>query len=76
MHMKSLLAAAASLSFTFAAHAVPVNIVNHSFEDDPNTFNEFFFGAPNGWEIIDSGGILDGGLDVTGTLRAGFRGGS
>jgi len=51
-----------------AASAAPVGIVNHSFEADPNSFNEFFFGDPTGWTSIDPGNILDGGLDVQGTL--------
>ena len=51
-----------------AAFAAPIAIVNHSFEADPNTFNEFYFGDPTGWTSIDPGGILDGNLDVQGTL--------
>lgn len=51
------------------AAAAPVAIVNPSFEADPNTFNEFFFGEPTGWSAIDAFGILDGSLDVTGTLE-------
>ena len=50
------------------ASAAPIAIVNHSFEADPNTFNEFYFGDPTGWTSIDPGGILDGGLGVQGTL--------
>lgn len=59
----------ALLAVSATAHAVAVPIVNHSFEDDANTFDEFFFGDPNGWSLIDPGGIIDGGLDVQGTLE-------
>ncbi len=58
--------AATSLTAT-AAFSVPLDIVNHSFEDDANTFNEFFFGNPTGWDLIDTGGIIGGG-DLQGTL--------
>ena len=49
--------------------AAPVNIVNHSFEVDPNTFNEFRFGPLTGWTVIDDNNILDNNLDLTGTLE-------
>jgi len=51
------------------SQAALLNIVNASFEDDPTTSNEFFFGDPNGWSLIDPGGIV-GGLDLQGTLNA------
>jgi len=54
---------------SFTSQATLLNIINPSFEDDPNTNNEFFFGNPNGWSLIDPGGIV-GGLDLQGTLTA------
>jgi hapalindole H/12-epi-hapalindole U/12-epi-fischerindole U synthase len=51
-----------------AAQAVPLAVVNHSFEADPNNANEFYFGDPAGWSLIDNNGIIDGGSDVQGTL--------
>ena len=50
-----------------SAHAAPIDIVNPSFEEDPNNSDEFFFGDPNGWMLIDPGGI-EGGGDTPGTL--------
>lgn len=54
---------------SFSTQAVLLNVINPSFEDDPNTNNEFFFGNPNGWDLIDPGGVV-GGLDLQGTLTA------
>jgi len=54
---------------SLSSQAALLNVVNPSFEDDPNSSNEFFFGNPNGWSLIDPGGIV-GGLDLQGTLEA------
>ncbi len=66
------------LSFGFVFHisvafAVPVNINNHSFENDLNNFNEFFFGDPQGWELLDPGNINSGG-NFQGTLTPSIGG--
>ena len=63
-------ASIALLALAGAAPAVPLTVVNHSFEDDPNNANEFFFGNPTGWALYDPGGIEGGvsGTDVQGTL--------
>jgi len=54
---------------SLGSHAALLNVLNPSFEQNPNNFNEFFFGDPNGWSLIDSGGIIGGG-DFRGTLTA------
>ena len=38
---------------------MPLAAVNHSFEADPNNANEFYFGDPAGWSLIDNSGIID-----------------
>lgn len=67
------LVAAMGLASPHAA-AAPIAIANHSFEADPNNANEFFFGTPTGWQLVDPGGIIANdnpaisGVDVTGSL--------
>lgn len=60
---------AALLISAQAGEAALLNVVNPSFEDDPNNFNEFFLGEPNGWTLIDPGGIASA-QDTPGTLTA------
>ena len=46
-----------------SAHAIPLAVVNHSFEDitGENQSNEFTFGPLTGWDLYDPGIITDGG---------------
>ena len=63
-------AALAIITASTATQATPISIVNASFEDDaPTVGGEFFFGNPNGWQLYDQNGIIDGNLDVQGTLH-------
>ena len=61
----------ALLALAGAAQAVPLTVVNHSFENDPNSNAEFFFGDPDGWTLYDPGNIVDlpNGPDIHGTLE-------
>jgi hapalindole H/12-epi-hapalindole U/12-epi-fischerindole U synthase len=49
--------------FMWPAHATPLTVVNHGFEDisGESPFNEFTFGPFNGWSLYDPGAITDGG---------------
>ncbi len=57
----------AAILFVFTGNpvgAAPVNVVNHSFEDisGESPFNEFTFGALNGWDVYDPGNITNEGV--------------
>lgn len=49
--------------FVGSAHATPITVVNHSFENitGESPYNEFTFGPFPGWGLYDPGAITDGG---------------
>ena len=70
MHMGSRARAAigamvimVALAVTATASAAPLAVTNPGFEDisGQSPFNEFTFGAPNGWSLYDPGNITAGG---------------
>lgn len=65
--------ASAILGVSLTAEAAPLNVVNPGFEDISGefVFNEFTFGALNGWDLYDPDNITNGGsgpLFYIGTL--------
>lgn len=74
-----VVACAMSASAAMVA-AEPIPILNHSFEDisGESPFNEFTFGAPNGWALYDPGSVTDNGdgpIFYVGTLTPAITGG-
>ncbi len=61
------LAAAVMLACSCAVQAAPLAIVNPGFEDLSGevVFNEFTFGAQNGWDLYDPAAITNGGAGNT-----------
>lgn len=59
--------AVALLACSCAAAAAPLAIVNPGFEDVTGAvvFNEFTFGAQNGWQLYDPANITNGGAGNT-----------
>ena len=61
------LAAAALFAAACASQAAPIAVVNPGFEDISGefVFNEFTFGAQNGWDLYDPANVTNGGAGNT-----------
>lgn len=66
-HRGGPLAAAVLFGCSLAAEAAPLTVVNAGFEDVSGefVFNEFTFGALNGWDLYDPANITSGGAGNT-----------